>query len=74
VPSYTFKWKKHSIFWNKRQVKAHRFDEKQNKMILYYENGSIEEIANWKDCSLRLGLDWVETVTNTTNKKLAVKS
>ena len=31
----------------------------QNAMILYYENGSIERIANWNEYDLKLNTDWV---------------
>lgn len=47
------------MFWNKRKVLGHMFLAEQNKMILYFDNGAIEEIAQWKDCSCKLGSDWV---------------
>lgn len=31
----------------------------QNAMVLYYENGSIERIANWNEYDLKLNTDWV---------------
>jgi hypothetical protein len=31
----------------------------QNSMILYYENGSLERIANWNDYDMKLKTDWI---------------
>ena len=28
-------------------------------MILFFEDGSIREIAEWKKCEIKLGIDWV---------------
>ena len=30
-----------------------------NKMVLYKEDGSLEVIAKWSECEVRLGVDWV---------------
>jgi len=29
------------------------------RMVLYYEDGSLRVIANWNECELSLGQDWV---------------
>jgi len=58
--TYFFKWRKSgSIFYKKEKVRGHRFEEKQNKMILYLEKGEIKEIAKWTDHECFLGLDWI---------------
>ena len=55
---YKFKWKR-CLFWHHRKVVGHRYEIDQDKMLMYYQNGSIEEIHHWKDCAVKLGIDWV---------------
>lgn len=38
---------------------GHAYDEKSNKMVLYFENGGAREIKKWNGCELKLGQDWV---------------
>ena len=60
---YLFKFKKRRcFFWNSVKIIGHRYDKNQDKMILYIKNGSVEEIAEWSKCSIRLGVDWVIAV------------
>ncbi len=40
-------------------VVGHRYDQSQDKMILYFPDGSVQEIANWAKCEVKLGTDWV---------------
>lgn len=54
---YEFKWKRF-FFWNKRTVVGHRWEKDQNKIVLFYEDGSLEEIKNWSKCIAKLGPDW----------------
>jgi len=57
---YQFKYRKAGrLFWNKKQVVGHKFEQNQNKMILYFANGSLIEIAHWIDHEVELGTDWV---------------
>jgi hypothetical protein len=61
---YKFKYKK-NFFWISKEVIGHALERKSNgefddnRMVLYFENGSIEVICNWSKCSLILGQDWV---------------
>lgn len=48
--------------WHAASVAGHRHDVEQDKMILYYADGSLREIARWKECECRLGTDWVIVV------------
>jgi hypothetical protein len=66
--SYIFRWKR-SWFWKKRLVSGHRWEEKQDKMILYYPNGSLEEISEWSKCSVRSGVDWVLAIKKQMEKE-----
>lgn len=56
--SYKFKYKRF-LFWNSYKVIGHTLDEKQNKLVLFFEDGSIREIKKWTDCEVQLGTDWV---------------
>lgn len=31
----------------------------KNKMILFFEDGSLRTISDWENCELKLGTDWV---------------
>ena len=31
----------------------------RNKMILFFEDGSLRTISDWENCELKLGTDWV---------------
>lgn len=55
---YKFKWRK-KFFWTTCTVIGHRYDADHNKMIIYFENGGLREIADWKNCEVTLGQDWV---------------
>ena len=55
--NYKFKFK-NGWFWKTKVVMGHWYEEKQDKMVLYYPDGSLEEIAHWKDCCVKLGTDW----------------
>lgn len=58
---YTFKWKS-GFFWRSKTVIGHHFEKEQNKMVLYFPNGSLREIKNWSNCEAALGTDWVLAV------------
>ena len=51
----TSKFKK----WNTVKIIGHQWDKTQNKMLIYYPDGGIEEIARWTDCECKLGQEWV---------------
>ena len=58
---YYFKWRK-GFFWKKKKVVGHKYQEDQNKMLLYLNNGGLHEISNWSQCECKLGIDWVLAV------------
>jgi len=55
---YIFKYRK-KWFWKKMNVIGHVYESTQDKMVLYFENGGIQEISEWKKCEIKLGPDWV---------------
>jgi hypothetical protein len=58
---YYFRWKK-KYFWHKEKVVGHKYEEEQNKMLLYLDNGGLREVAHWDQCECKLGIDWVLAV------------
>lgn len=55
---YLFKYRRR-LWWRTRKVIGHNFLPDQDKIVLYFANGGIEEIPRWKICAVRLGPDWV---------------
>tara|TARA_R100000808_G_scaffold7022_1_gene20627 strand:+ start:3335 stop:3556 length:222 start_codon:yes stop_codon:yes gene_type:complete len=72
VEGYKFKYKR-KFFWKSYLVKGHKFEENQNKMVLYFPNGGLREVKNWNDCEIKLGVDWV-AFTKTQIKREAGES
>ena len=56
--AYKFKYKR-TLFWHTIEVIGHHYIPDQEKMVLYFPDGSIGEIPRWKDCAISLGVDWV---------------
>ncbi len=57
--TYVFKYRRR-FFYRSVKVMGHQWNAEQNKMTLYLPDGSIEEIAEWTKCSIKLGADWVQ--------------
>ena len=55
---YKFSWRRY-FFWSTLLVTGHRYQEDQDKMVLYLEDGGLREIKKWIDCECKLGADWV---------------
>ncbi len=66
---YKFKFKRR-WFCKTFTVIGHSYADAQDKMVLYFEDGSIREIKKWKNCELSLGTDWV----NVTKKSMEAKA
>lgn len=57
---YTFKYKrKNSLLSKSIKVVGHKYLPDQDKMVLFKDDGGLEEIINWKQCAVTLGPDWV---------------
>ena len=52
MEGYKFKYKR-KFFWKSYLVKGHKFEENQNKMVLYFPNGGLREVKNWNDCEIK---------------------
>ena len=65
---YVFKFKRR-LFWKKIKVVGHNYLEKQDKMCLYMQDGSIKEIKEWTKCEVELGVDWVNAVKSKMEQK-----
>jgi hypothetical protein len=55
---YNLSYKK-GWFTKKYTVVGHNYDPSQDKMILFFEDGSLKEVCEWKKCEIKLGPDWV---------------
>jgi hypothetical protein len=58
---YKFTYKRH-LFKKSVIVIGHSYLLDQDKMILYFPDGSISEIVAWSKCRGFLGVDWVAAV------------
>ena len=56
--TYIFNYRRR-FFWHKIKVIGHHYEQVQDKMALHLPDGSIQEIASWKSCEVKLGADWV---------------
>lgn len=55
---YVFKFRRRWL-WKSVTVQGHNYDPGQDKMCLFLPNGAVREVANWKQCEVALGVDWV---------------
>jgi hypothetical protein len=78
---YVFKYRKSdSWFWKKEEVVGHRYEPliiidnkayEQDKMILYFADGGLMEIVNWKkEYEVKLGQDWVLAIKKNMESKI----
>lgn len=76
---YKFSFRRLGRFslWRSFRVVGHRSSaddvplghSSSDKMILYFADGGVREIANWSRCELRLGTDWVLAVKRQAEKQ-----
>lgn len=58
--TYTFTYRKpDSRKWNSEEVTGHKYDNTADHMDLFYQDGTIFSIGDWKRCDLKLGKDWI---------------
>jgi hypothetical protein len=55
--------------WKTYRVTGHRYDDAQGKMVLYFQDGGVRELAGWTKRECRLGTDWVLFVQKEMNKE-----
>jgi hypothetical protein len=56
--TYKFRYKRY-FFYRAVTVIGHNYNDKTDKMVLYFPDGSIKEIPEWRKCHLKLEVDWV---------------
>ena len=56
--TYKFKYRR-NWFWHTFSVVGHTYDASQDKIILFFANGSARELSKWRECEMSLGVDWV---------------
>ena len=69
---YKFKYKR-KWFWKTEKVVGHSYQENQDKMCLYYEDGSVKEIVKWSNCAVKLGADWVRVTQKKMEREAGVQ-
>lgn len=56
---YKFKFRRRfRLFFRTFKVIGHRYDDKLDKMVLYFPDSGVLEISRWKMCDAKLGPDW----------------
>ena len=62
---YKLKWRRGDFgFWHSLNVIGHQYETSSNKLICYFPDGGLREIAHWNDCEIILGSDWNELVND----------
>ena len=71
---YKLKWRRGDLgFWHSLDVIGHQYETGSNKLICYFPDGGLREIAHWNDCELELGSDWSKLTNDVTGNVDAVK-
>jgi hypothetical protein len=47
------------FFWRSFVVIGHKYEASVDKMLLFFEDGGVQEIKNFKNCEVKLKQDWV---------------
>jgi len=56
---YKLKWRRGDFgIWHTLKVIGHQYETGSNKLICYFPDGGLREIAHWNDCEMSLGSDW----------------
>lgn len=58
MPTYKFRYRR-KFFWKSLRITGHDYNKELNKMIVYFEDGGIQEISQWHLCEVKLGADWL---------------
>ena len=71
---YKLKWRRGDLgFWHSAKVIGHQYETGSNKLILYFPEGGLREIAHWNDCEMLLGSDWQKIVNDDSGNPNVVK-
>ena len=64
--TYNFKWRrllrsgKSTLWTTEKKLRGHEWNKDTDKMLLFFEDGSMKEIPQWNSCGVFLGTDFVE--------------
>ena len=62
---YKLKWRRGDLgFWHSLNVIGHQYETGSNKLIAYFPDGGLREIAHWNDCEMILGSDWSKLIND----------
>ena len=62
---YKLKWRRGDFgIWHTLKVIGHQYETGSNKLICYYPDGGLREIAHWNDCEMSLGSDWSKLIND----------
>jgi len=62
---YKLKWRRGDLgFWHSLKVIGHQYETGSNKLILYFPEGGLREIAHWNNCEMELGSDWSKLIND----------
>ena len=71
---YKLKWRRGDLgFWHSAECIGHQYETGSNKLILYFPEGGLREIAHWNDCEMSLGSDWSKLTIDDSGNTEAVK-
>ena len=71
---YILKWRRGDLgFWHTLKVIGHQYETGSNKLICYFPEGGLREIAHWNDCEMLLGSDWNKLVNDNSGNMDSVK-
>jgi hypothetical protein len=56
--TYRFSYRRR-LFWRTFVVIGSKHEPQNDKMVLFFPDGGLREIARWSRCEARLGADWV---------------
>ena len=70
--NYRIRWKRKIIWHTFKNVVGHQFAENQNKLAVYFDDGSLCEIKKWTDCEIALGVDWFLAVKRHEEEKAGI--
>ena len=58
--TYLFTYRKPATRkWISEEVVGHKYHAETDHMDLFYQNGTLLSIGDWKRCDLKLGKDWI---------------
>jgi hypothetical protein len=57
MSTFVFKWKR-KFLWHSTEISGFEWVKDMDRMVLFYEDGSIYEIPKWNECHCLLGHDF----------------